>query len=244
MNRLPPAPFGAPWLLLLGLLPALAPLAHAPLAAQSVTVDQGSFRIFLEGRAAGLEAFAIRRSGAGADLQMVATAEIELQVPEGNTTVTPLLQTAGGDMGVSGYQIRVSGALQEEVVVTLGDRRFLSRVRSERGEREREYRATAGTVLLDPGVAHQYYFVAQRLSNRTVTIPVISPREGRQFDLTVTTVSDSTPVQLEEGTVTGRQLRLEGDGRVRNLWVDAEGRVLRVEDPERGYLAVRVQQPG
>jgi len=212
-------------------------------AAQSVPVDQGTFRIMSNGTEVGTEEFAIRRTGSGTGLQVIATAEIQLRVPEGNTSMVPLLQASGGDMAVSGYQLKVSGATQEEVTIELGPGRYLSRVRSERGEREREYRAASGTILLDPGVAHQYYFVAARLVNGEATIPVISPREGRQFELRVTTVSASTTVALVEGSTQGRHLRLEGDGRVRQLWVGPEGQVLRVEDPDRGFTAIRRRAP-
>jgi len=212
-------------------------------AAQGVTVDQGTFRILSNGTEVGTEEFLIRRAGSGADQQVIATAEIQLRVPEGNTSLVPLLQASGGDMAVSAYQIKVSGATQEEVVMELGAGRYLSRVRSERGEREREYRAATGTILLDPGIAHQYYFLAARLSNGTATVPAISPREGRQFELRVSTVSTATAVALVEGSVQGRHLRIEGDGRVRDLWVDSSGRVLRVEDPDRGFTAVRLRAP-
>jgi hypothetical protein len=239
MNRIRHTRSATPTLLAVAALVLGAPALHG----QATTLDQGTFRILSNGTAAGTEEFAIRRAGSGADLQVVATAEIQLRVPEGNTSLVPLLRTSGGDMAVSGYQIKVSGSTQEEVIMELGDRRYLSRVRSERGEREREYRAATGTVLLDPGVAHQYYFVAARLTNGSAVVPAISPREGRQFDLRIETVSSSVTVQLEEGTAQGRHLRIEGDGRVRDLWVDAEGRVLRVEDPDRAYTAVRTRAP-
>lgn len=230
---------------LLSLAAALVVLSGSasPLSAQGSTLDQGTFRILSGGTAVGTEEFVIRRTGSGADQQVIATAEIELRVPEGNTSLVPLLQASGSDMAVSGYQIKVSGNSQEEVSMRLEANRYVSRVRSERGEREREYRAASGTILLDPSVAHQYHFVAARLTNGSATIPSISPREGRQYELRVTTVSTSARVELGEGSVTARHLRLEGDGRTRELWVDAEGRVLRVEDPERNFTAVRTRAP-
>ncbi len=210
---------------------------------QGTTVDQGTFRILSGGSPVGTEEFVIRRTGTGSEQQVIATAEIELRVPEGNTSLIPLLQASGGDMAVSGYQIKVSGNSQEEVSMRLEANRYVSRVRSERGEREREYRAATGTVLLDPSVAHQYHFVAARLTNGSATLPAISPREGRQYELRVSTVSASTQVALVEGSAQARHLRLEGDGRTRELWVDADGRVLRVEDPERGFSALRTRVP-
>jgi hypothetical protein len=212
-------------------------------AAQTVNVDQGTFHLYSGGERAGTEEFAIRRAGSGADQQVIATAEIDLRLSGEQTNLVPLLRATGGDMAVSAYQVKVSGSSQEEVMMELGGGRYVSRVRSERGEREREYRAASGTVLLDAGVAHQYYFVVQRMTDGSITLPAISPREGRQYELRVTTVTPSTTVELAQGSVRARHLRIEGDGRTVELWVDEEGRVLRVEDPDRGYTAIRAAAP-
>jgi hypothetical protein len=217
-------------------------LFPAPALAQSVTLDEGTFRITVDGREAGTETFTIRRSGAGDAAQVIATAEIQMQVPEGRTDIRPALQASGSDMAVSAYQVKISGATQEEVYVTLGERRFLTTVRSERGEREREFRATPGTLLLDPGVAHQYYFLAGRAGTAGGTFPVISPREGRQFELRVTVVGTES-VTIGGSPVQARHLRLEGEGGTRELWVNGDGRVLRLEHPDAGYVAVREQAP-
>lgn len=223
----------------LGLSGPLAP----GLSGQTATLDEGSFRISLGGRDIGTETFVITRSGAGADLQITATGEARLRLPDGETVLRPLLQASGMELVLSAYRISVSGPAQEEVLVTAGDRRLVSQVRSDRGEREREYRSTPGTILLDPLLAHPFYFVPSRISGGVGTIPVVSPREGRQFDLGVTTVAASVRVPLVEGSVQGSHLRLEGGGIIRELWVDAEGRVLRVEDPARGYVALRLLGP-
>jgi hypothetical protein len=207
-----------------------------------VTLDEGVFRITVDGTAAGTETFSIRRSGTGEDSQIIAAAEIQMQLPAGRLDLRPALQTAGGEMAVSAYQVKISGHQQEEVYVTLGDRRFLTRVRSERGEQEREYRATPGTLLLDTGVAHQYYFLSQRLPSGSGAVPVLVPREGGQYELRVTFVGN---VSLTVGgaPVSARQLRLEGNGETRELWVDAQGRVLRLEYPAGGYVAMRETAP-
>ncbi len=211
-------------------------------AAQSVAVDEGVFRILVDGTAAGTETFAIRRSGSGADAQIIASAEIQMQVPSGRVDLRPALQASGGEMAVSAYQIKVSGDRQEEIYVTLGERRFLTKILSERGEQEREYRASPGTLLLDTGVAHQYYFISQRLPSGSGSVPVIVPREGRQFEMRVTLVGE-TSVQVGGAALPARHLRLEGNQEVRELWVDAQGRVLRLEHPASGYVAVREAAP-
>jgi hypothetical protein len=227
-------------LFLVAMAGLLLPSSH--LTAQSVTVDEGVFRITVDGAEVGSETFAIRRSGTGADAQIIATAEIQMEMPEGALDLRPALQASGGDMAVSAYQIKVSGHRQEEVYVTLGDRRFRTSIRSERGEQEREYRATPGTVLLDTGVAHQYYFISSRIDGGNGSIPVIVPRESSQFDLTVTHVGDER-IQIGGEGVDARHLRLEGNQETRELWVDSDGRVLRLEYPSGGYVAERERRP-
>jgi hypothetical protein len=214
----------------------------AELHAQSTTIDEGTFRITVQGVAAGHETFAIREWRAGAEVQVFATGEIEMTGPEGLVDLRPALETTGGDMAVSAYQVKVSGQQQQEIYLTLGDGRFLTRVTSERGEQQREFRAAAGTLLLDTGVAHQYHFLASRVPTGGGTIPVIVPREGRQFDLRVTEVGQES-ITIGQRAVQARHLRVEGNQEVRDVWVDGSGRVLRVDHPASGYSAVRESLP-
>lgn len=236
-------PFTPPRFLTM-LLAAAAVLALLPRSgkAQSVTVDEGTFLISMNGERVGTEDFTIRRSGSGDDAQVIATAEIQLDLPEGMTDLRPSLHAVGRDMAVYAYQIKVSGGQQEELTVREGDSRYITRVRSERGEREREFRAAPGTLLLDADVAHQFHFLASRLTEQVVTIPVISPREGRQYELRATEVG-SESVSIGDATLQARHIQLEGEGGVRNVWIDSEGRVLRVVHEDRGYEAVREQAP-
>ncbi len=222
---------------------ALVFLLPSPATAQSVAVDEGSFRISVDGQTVGSESFSIRRSGSGADAQIIATGEIQMEVPEGHLDLRPALQTSGGDMAVSAYQIKVSGHRQEEIYMTLGDRRFLTNIRSERGEQEREFRAAPGTLLLDTGVAHQYYFVGSRFPEGNGTVTVIVPREGRQHELRVTQVGSESVTLAGGQQVSARRLTLEGNQETRELWVDSEGRVLQVQHGDSGYVALREQAP-
>lgn len=214
----------------------------APVQAQSVTVDEGVFLVSMDGEPAGTESFSIRRSGSGDDAQVIATAEIQLDLPEGRTDLRPSLHAVGRDMDVYAYQIKVSGAQQEELTVREGDSRYITRVRSERGEREREFRAAPGTLLLDSDVAHQFHFLSARLETGGSTIPVISPREGRQYELTASEIGTES-ISIGSSSVQARHVRLEGEGGARDVWMDTEGRVLRVLHESRGYEAVREALP-
>lgn len=229
---------------------AMAPVAFAPAddpaapAAPANTLDEGRFILSVDGRPAGSESFSIRQSGSGADVRVIAQAQIELEGDEGVLRLAPAMEAEGDPMDVSAYQIKVSGARQEEIYVTQGDQRFITRVVSERGEQERELRAAEGTLLLDEGVAHQFYFLALRVQGvQQATIPVIRPREGRQYQLSVEDRGTET-LSLAGTDVEGRRLHLQGGGETHDVWVDDQGRVLRVESPESGYLAVRQEPPG
>lgn len=228
----------------LPLLPifALGFLLPPPAMGQSALVDEGTFLITVDGQQAGTESFSIRRSGSGAEAQIIATAEIQMDLPEGRLDLRPALQVSGEDMAVAAYQVKVSGHRQEEVYVTLGDRRFLTRIRSEQGLQEREYRATPETVLLDARAAHQYYFVNQRAGAEGGSIPVIVPSENRQYTLSISVVGEES-IQIGGQAVSARHLRLEGNDAPRDLWVDSEGRVLQLSIESEGFLAIREIRP-
>jgi hypothetical protein len=209
---------------------------------QSVVLDEGSFRLTIDGRPAGRETFEISRAGSGPEAQVYARGEIDITMPAGRLDLRPLLQSGGAEMAVAAYQIKISGQQQQEIYVELGDRRYLTRILSERGEQQRESRAAPGTLVLDTGVAHQYYFLAARLPSGGGTVPVIIPREGRQFDLRVTEVGQE-PLTIGGQTITARHLSLEGNHETREVWLDSAGRVLRVDHPALGYSATREMVP-
>lgn len=229
---------------------AVAPVAFAPAgdAPDTVTpfttLDEGRFLLSVGGTPAGSETFSIRRSGSGADARIIAQAQIELDGDDGVMLMAPAMEAEGDPMDISAYQIKVSGARQEEIFVTHGNQRFITKVRSEAGEQEREFRAAPGTLLLDEWVAHQFYFLAVRMEGREeATFPVIRPQEGRQYQLSVRDRGRET-LSLAGTAVEGRRLSLQGGGDSHEVWVDDENRVLRVESPEAGYLAVRQEPPG
>jgi hypothetical protein len=159
---------------LLLLIPLLALASQTRAQAEGVTThDEGRFLISLQGRQVGTEDFYIRQTGSGASAQVFAVAEIRWEGPEGRLDLQPMLEATGEDMALSKYQIKTSGSSQEEIVLALGGDRYVSTIRSERGDQEREFRATQRTLLLDTGVAHQYFFVAERFPTGGGSVPVV-----------------------------------------------------------------------
>jgi hypothetical protein len=92
-------------------------------------------------------------------------------------------------------------------------------------------------------VAHHYYFIAQRLAAGATRTPIIVPRESRQIQATIESVGEES---ISAGGQTVRATRLNvtpAGGDLRSVWIDAQGRVLRVEISARNYVAVRTALP-
>jgi hypothetical protein len=211
--------------------------------AQTTTLDQGRFILQWRGQPVGSEAFAIRSTGTGAAMEVLATAEIETRDAGGQIQLLPLLQMRGQAMALFSYQVRVSGAREEEVVLNLSDRRFLSRVQSERGEREREYRASPETVVIDPLVVHAFYVLVNRFAEGHTAVPAIFPRDNRQFDLRIREASPAVTLAIAGTQVQARLLEIEGGGLRFQIWVDSQGRILQMAEPDAGRLATREAIP-
>lgn len=215
----------------------LLPLG-APLRAQNVVLDEGTFRLTREGAEIGTETFAIRRIGQGAEAYVIANAVIELDLPSGHEQVKPLLK-AGSDLGVSEYQIEVSGREPRAIAVTLSGRRYVARTRTPSAEQEREFRASPGTVLIEGDVAHQYWFLSQLPEGTDVTVLV--PRAGRQERVVVRASTPET-IQIAGTSVSARHTTLELGSAVHEVWFDADGRVLKVVVPATGFGAERTSR--
>jgi hypothetical protein len=209
-----------------------------PLAAQTVVLDEGTFRILRGGQSVGTETFTIRRTGQGADAQVLANAEITLDLPGGAELVKPLLST-GSDFSLAGYQVEVSGPDRIDIWVTPSGRRLLARTRSSAGEQEREFRATPGGVLLEEGVAHQYWFLSQLAEGTAVNVLV--PRAGAQDRIEVRSVVPETVV-VAGVSRSARHVTFAINGQVHEVWYDAEDRVLKVSVPGTGFGAERTSR--
>lgn len=226
----------------LRLLTAALPLAlAAPLGAQSAVDDAGTFRILVEGREVGTEEFQIRQTGVGANAEVVATGRVRVALPSGSLELTPRLRASGLRSDPVAYEIAIGGDSPRRIVGSVGSGRFSARIASPTGEQLREYVASAGATILDEGVAHHYFFVARR--TRDGQIPVLIPRENRQAMATVRSLGEE---RVEVGGAAATLYRLSvtpAGGDERHVWVDALGRVIRVEIPARAYVAVRTELP-
>jgi hypothetical protein len=207
--------------------------------AQNVSIDEGAFRIYLDGQAAGREEFSIRRSGVGDQARVILRGTVTLTMDGGDLNLAPAMDAQGTSLITSAYQIKVSGIESTDIFVNLSERRYLARVISARGEELREFRAGPGSVLLDQDIAHHHHLLSPFLDETSaVSLTVLEPRARRQFRATLTALGEEE-IRVGGGLIQARHFRLQGSEASRDLWFDAQGRVMRVEIPSRNYIAER-----
>ena len=219
---------------------ALVLLAPAgSLAAQTVVIDEGTFRLSVRGTPVGTETFAIRRNGDGPGATTVAQGRIVLDSGEQTRS---LLQFEGPDLRPTAYQIEVTGSEKQSISGQAAGNRFRATIVSTAGEQMREYLASDGAVILDEGVAHQHYFLLLATNGNGQT-PVIVPRQSRQVRAQVTEAGRES-ITIGGRSIDARRLQIAPQGLpARTLWVDDQNRILRVRIPDSGYLAERTTLP-
>jgi hypothetical protein len=218
-------------------LPA-ALLAAASLSAQVTTVDEGRFIISRAGQRIGTEDFLIRRQASPGGDVLVAQATVAYD----DRRLSPALRadSTGAPLAYQ-VQVKVGAEVQEHLSGRIGRGRFSAQLRTPRGESAKEYIVADGALVLDDDVFHQYYFLGR--SDRTGAVPVVIPRRNAQVTMRVQ--PDGTEqVAIGSAQVSARQLVLtEQDGSVRRVWLDAQGRVLKVALEGSGIVATRDEPP-
>jgi hypothetical protein len=217
-------------------------VAAAPAAAQTVNLDEGTFRLLVGGREVGMETFTIRQNGTGADAVIIAQGRVVLDRNGADEVVTSV-QLAGAGLRPVAYDLELRGADARRIRGSITGSRAAARTVSPSGETMREYIVTEGAIVLDDGVAHHYYFAAQRAGAGATSAPIMIPRESRQVQATIRMGGEES-VSAGGTTTRARRLTIETPGGdARHAWLDAQGRVLRVEVPARNYAAVRTTLP-
>ena len=215
--------------------------------AQGVVVDQGTFAISLDGRAAGTEEFTIRRAGLNRDDALFATATVTLRASGAGQEIRLLLRATPTD-GLPKcegnepcFQVDVEGPEATSLRLGLSGRRYVARIIDSVGEEIREFLAAPGTRILERDVAHLYYFFRD-VREGDVT-PVIHPRDRGRASLTAGRWTDEQ-IQLGPNLVEARRVELADGDDLRIVWFDRLGRVLRVSVPGDGYMAERTDLVG
>lgn len=217
-------------------------LSAAQATAQTQVIDEGGFRLMVRGQEVGTETFSIRQTGSGDAIVVIAVGKIVLDTMRGGTTLNSELQTSGSALRPTAYQVQVEGADAERIAGRVVGGRFSARIISAAGEQMREYLASDGAVVADEGIAHHYYFLAQRVGTAGGRVPIVVPRASQQVMATVAH-RGLEAVAVGGSGMQARHIAVTVNGQERHVWVDGNGRVLRVEIPARGFVAERIAAP-
>lgn len=216
-------------------------LAAAPAGAQT-TIDEGTFRLVIDGREVGTERFAIQLRGSGPTAETTATGSVTLDSATGED-VTTTVSFSGLDLRPAQYTVSVGGEGGDRLSGRVSGRRVSARIVSTAGENVREYLVSEGAIIIDDAVAHQHYFLARRVRAGEMRVPVIVPRDASQAWVEVEVLPAET-LTVAGTPVECRKLRLTGgSGGARILWTDDADRIIRFEIPDRSFVAERTAVP-
>jgi hypothetical protein len=228
---------------LIGLLSATMLAVPNAAPAQVAVVDEGSFTITRGGTRVGQETFTIRRTAASGGEVYVANATVDYDARR----ISPALR-ADGAFAPLAYQleVRAGDEVQERLRGRVGRGRFIAEVNTPKGQSVKEYIVSNDALVLDDDVFHQYYFLAQRartLGPSGGSAPVVVPRSNTQVVMRVRSAGEER-LTVGRATLNARQLVLtEPGGATRRIWVDEQGRVLKVSLDGRGVVATRDGPP-
>lgn len=206
---------------------------------QVTTLDSGSFTVTRNGNPAGREEFSIRSTpGIGGNLL-----KAQATISSDGRRLTPALSTDQAGAPVS-YQleVRAAGEVSERLSGQMNRGRISMHAQSAAGSSAREYVVTDGALILDDDVYHQYFFLSLR-GIGSGNVPVVVPRRSTQMMMRVAS-RGAERVTVGGREVTATRLDLtEPGGAERQIWVDAQHRVLRVAVPAQGIVATRDEVP-
>lgn len=214
-------------------------LAAGVLPAQAVRVmDRGSLSILINGQRAGREDFTISGTPGASGTEYFSRATVSY----GTRRLNPSLWS--DSLGVpSRYTIEVKGTSggTERWSGNIKRGRVSASIDNARGPSEREYVVAEGAILVDDDVFHQYFFVVQRADKGSV--PIVIPRRNAQMVLKAT-LAGTERLTIGTATLDARHFLFEEpSGATREVWADAQGRVLKVALPGRNLVALRDDPP-
>lgn len=198
-------------------------------------MDEGSFTVTVGGRT-GREDFRIVRAPVPGGVTLVASGTAVVGTMR--TVVALRTDTSGSPIA---YQLegREGGEVRERITAQVARDRLATRSQTPRGESAREYFLRDGMLILDEGEAHQYYFFTLL---RRDTVTAVLPRRNVIAQFRVIPRGDE-PIEIAGTKVVARHYVVGDAVGERQLWTDTAGRVLRVEAPALGLVAVRDALP-
>jgi hypothetical protein len=213
------------WIPLALVAASLAAASARPAAAQVKLVDEGSFTISRKGNRVGKETFSISRSDTQNEHVYLANATVDFDAQR----LQPKLRTDTSYAPLaSQMEVRTNEQLQLKLKGVIGRGRFSARVSTPNGEAAKEYIVADGALVIDDDVFHQYYFLAQRIRGSVFTVPVVIPTRNVQQTMRVQVVGVERVIIGGTPTDARRLSATMPSGPARDIWVDSQGRVLKV----------------
>lgn len=203
--------------------------------AQVVVLDEGSFTLYKDGERIGREDFSIRTAPGAEGRVLVAQAT----VATGDRRVAPGINADTSGLPTR-YQreVRVAGSVIESYRGQATRGRYSSSLMHGDGESAREFRLPLGAVAADDDIVHQLWFIARRGTGATV--PVLVPRRNVVEMVRIETVGpERLSIDLRQYEATRLVLRTVGGSVVREVWIAADGRILKAAIPALGLVALR-----
>jgi hypothetical protein len=215
----------------------LLALSAPPLAAQTWPVDEGTFVVAKAAAQGFTESFKIKHGPGG-----IITATGSQTAGTQLTTTSLTTDSLGTPMQ---YDLRVAkaGAQMLKLHATAtGPRRFTASSTASGGEDAmKEYPLAAGrTVVLEPGLLHQLFFLP--LAGRNGRVEVLEPGAAHASSA-VLTLKGLDNVRIAGKQLTANRYSLTGVGAEADFWIDPQGRLLRVDIPSQGLSATREEPP-
>ena len=206
------------------------------LSAQSVVVDRGTFGLSIHGEKIGTEDFIIRRAGLGNEAAFISRGVVVRTLNGTSEEFTTLLRVTANEGTAAGYEFKSSRPAPIEIMLNISGPRYFSRFISGEGQEEREFLAERGTRIVEHQVAHHFYFLGNVPNDSIVHVIEPLSRTDRQF---LVSAEQDEEIRLGRNRVLARRVMFTSADGDRIVWFDRQGRVLRVEIPGIGYLAVR-----
>src|SRR6266446_7766245 len=211
------------------------------LQAAGAPIDEGVFVVRVDSLEVAREAFRVshgRLSRGEAGWTLATTIRYDRARPV--IVLAPILEVNGDTLPAT-LQYDVADPRQpSRVLGELGRGRFTVRLVARATERAREFPTGPRTAVLDDSVFALYVFAAWRATSEPGALTVIFPRGLRREVLQIrdlgvaATTLNRDPARLRHIT-----LGAEGQETV-SLWLDDNGRLMKVEIPSRHLTAERV----
>lgn len=214
----------------------------ALLAALQIVPDQGVLTLRRDTLEVGRESFRVTGAPSRGDTSWTVWVDTRFDRARPHVTLNPVL-VVDRDSQPRTLQFEIAdGRGSRTVLGQLGRNRLTVREVAPGAERAREYHVPGRTVVVDDSVFTLFAVVAWHARAEPVTVTAVYARSGRRETLTVTDRGvESTIVNRDAARL--RRITISGgaNGPV-EVWLGADGRLMKVEIPQARLRAER--RPG